>query len=56
MGARSVPRGKYCRSIFICSTLPGTLRIAEVNLHIRRDRKLFVFGHLQSTVPGQGEA
>ena len=32
---------------------PGTLRIAEVDLHLRGYRKVFVFGHLQSAVPGQ---
>src|ERR1700678_3894440 len=30
-----------------------TLRIAEVDLHLRGYRKVFVFGHLQSAVPGQ---
>src|SRR5262249_32478517 len=39
--------------VFVRSTLPGTLRIAEINLHICSYRKLLVFGHLQSAVPGQ---
>jgi hypothetical protein len=33
--------------------LPGPLRIAEIDLHIRGYREVFVFGHLQSAVPGQ---
>ena len=36
--------------IFIRSTLPGTLWIAEVDLHIRGYRKLFVLGHLQPAI------
>jgi hypothetical protein len=52
-----VPRGKYCRnsrSVFSFRTaLPGTLRITEVDFHIRGHCKVLVFGHLQSPVPGQ---
>jgi hypothetical protein len=33
--------------------LPGTLRITEVDFHIRGHRKVLVFRHLQSPVPGQ---
>jgi hypothetical protein len=33
--------------------LPGTLWIAEVDLHIRGYREVLVLGHLQSAVPGQ---
>src|SRR5277367_4828703 len=39
--------------VFVGAALPGTLWIAEVDLHIRGYRKVFVFGHLQSAVPGQ---
>ena len=39
--------------VFVRATLPGTLRIAEVDLHIRSYRKVLVFGHLQSAIPGQ---
>src|SRR5580700_5413236 len=39
--------------VFVRATLPGTLRITEVDLHIRGHRKVLVFGHLQSPVPGQ---
>jgi hypothetical protein len=37
--------------VFVCSTLPGTLWIAEVDLHICGYRKLLVLRHLQSTIP-----
>jgi hypothetical protein len=33
--------------------LPGTLWIAEVDLHFRGYRKILVLGHLQSAVPCQ---
>jgi len=33
--------------------LPGTLRIAEIDLHIRSYRKVLVSGHLQSAIPRQ---
>src|SRR5579859_8079555 len=38
------------------SALPGTLRITEVDFHIRGHRKVPVFRHLQSPVPGQRAA
>src|SRR5262249_4570516 len=41
---------------FVRATLPGTLRIAKINLHIRRHCKLLVLGHLQSAIPGQRAA
>jgi hypothetical protein len=34
--------------------LPGALRITEEDLHIGGHREALVFGHLQSSVPGQG--
>src|SRR5271154_2348278 len=40
--------------VFVAAALPGTLWIAEVDLHIRGHRKLLVLGHLQSAIPGQG--
>src|SRR5271168_2715568 len=46
-----LPQQQIC--IFVCSTLPGTLRITEINLHLRRHRKVLVFRHLQSAVPRQ---
>src|ERR1700678_3213615 len=39
--------------VFVRATLPGALRIAEVNLHIGSYREVLVFGHLQSAIPGQ---
>jgi hypothetical protein len=39
--------------VFVRAALPGTLRIAEVDLHIRSYRKVLVFRHLQSAVPRQ---
>src|SRR5580700_4505882 len=39
--------------VFIAAALPGTLWIAEVDLHIRGYRKLLVLGHLQTAIPGQ---
>src|SRR5271169_5020899 len=32
--------------VFVRSSLPGAVRIAEVNFHIRGYREGFVFGHL----------
>ena len=32
--------------VFVRTALPGALRIAEVDLHIRSYRKVFVFCHL----------
>src|SRR2546430_14661998 len=42
--------------ISIRSTLPGTLWIAEVDLHIRGYRKLFALGHLQPAIASQRAA
>jgi hypothetical protein len=39
--------------IFVRATLPGTLRIAEVDLHICGYRKFLVLRHLQSTIQRQ---
>jgi hypothetical protein len=39
--------------VFVASALPGTLRIAEVNLYIRGHGEAFVLGHLQPAVPSQ---
>src|SRR5271168_1548251 len=39
--------------VFVRSSLPGAVRIAEVDFHIRGYREGFVFGHLQPAVPGQ---
>ena len=39
--------------VFVGASLPGTLWIAEVDLHIRGYREVLVLGHLQSAVPGQ---
>jgi hypothetical protein len=39
--------------IFIAAALPGTLRITEVDLHLRVYREALVFGHLQPPVPSQ---
>src|SRR5271156_2965850 len=39
--------------VFVGAALPGTLWIAEVDLHIRGHRKLLVLGHLQSAIPSQ---
>src|SRR5215207_769696 len=36
------------------STLPGTLRIAEVDRDVRGHRELLVCGHLRAPVPGEG--
>jgi hypothetical protein len=33
--------------VFVCSSLPGAVRITEVHFHIRGHREGFVFGHLQ---------
>ena len=32
--------------VFVGAALPGTLRITEVDLHIRRYREVLVLGHL----------
>src|SRR5215469_4643995 len=39
--------------VFVRTTLPWTLWIAEVDAHIRCYRKLLVFRHLQPAIPGQ---
>ena len=39
--------------VLVCSSLPGTVRIAEVDLHIRSYREALVFGHLQPAIPRQ---
>ena len=39
--------------VFVRPTLPGTLWIAEVDLHIGSYRKVLVFRHLQSAIPRQ---
>src|ERR1700691_4338178 len=39
--------------VFVGAALPGTLWIAEVDLHFRGYRKILVLGHLQSAVPCQ---
>jgi hypothetical protein len=36
--------------------MPGTLRITEINFHIRGHCKGLVLGHLQSAIPGQRAA
>jgi hypothetical protein len=36
----------------VAAALPKTLRIIEVNLHIRGDGEGLVLGHLQPAVPG----
>ena len=40
-------------AVFVGAALPGTLWIAEVDLHIRGYRKLLVLGHLQPAIPGE---
>ena len=39
--------------VFVGSSLPGAVRITEVNFHIRGYREGFVFGHLQPAIPRQ---
>src|SRR5271163_4736868 len=39
--------------VFVGSSLPGAVRITEVNFHIRGYREGFVFSHLQPAIPGQ---
>src|SRR5271165_1147669 len=39
--------------VFVGAALPGTLRITEVDVHLRGDGEALVFGHLQPSVPGQ---
>ena len=39
--------------VFVRSSLPGAVRITEVNFHVRSDREAFVFRHLQPAIPGQ---
>ena len=42
--------------VFIRATLPGTLWIAQIDLHIGSNRKRLVPGQLQSAIPGQRAA
>ena len=57
MGDKSVPSREVLPQqqirIFVRATLPGTLRIAEVDLNICGYRKFLVLRHLQSTIPRQ---
>ena len=39
--------------VFVGAALPGSLRITEVDLNIRRYREVFMLGHLQAAIPGQ---
>ncbi len=39
--------------VFVGAALPRTLRITEVDFHIRGHREALVFGHLQPSVPRQ---
>jgi hypothetical protein len=39
--------------VFVRSSLPGAVRITEVNFHIRGYREGFVFSHLQPAIPRQ---
>ena len=41
---------------FVRSSLPGAVRVTEVDFHIRGHREGFVFGHLQPAIPGQRSA
>ena len=40
--------------VFVGAALPGALRIAEEDFHIGGHGEALMFGHLQSSVPGQG--
>jgi hypothetical protein len=42
--------------VFVRSSLPGAVRVTEVDFHIRGHREGFVFGHLQPAIPGQRSA
>src|ERR1700678_4235679 len=39
--------------VSVGAALPRALRITEVDLHLRVHREALVFGHLQTSVPGQ---
>src|SRR5271168_2578564 len=39
--------------VFVRSSLPGAVRITEINFHIRGYREGFVFSHLQPAIPRQ---
>src|SRR5215204_4709692 len=39
--------------VLVRATLPGAVRIAEVDRHARLDPELGVLGHLRSLIPGQ---
>jgi hypothetical protein len=39
--------------VFVRSSLPGAVRISEVDFHIRGYREGFVFSHLQPAIPRQ---
>jgi hypothetical protein len=41
--------------VFVAAALPRTLRITEVDFHIRGDGEALVLGHLQPAIPGQRE-
>lgn len=45
--------GGVCVCIFICSPLPGTVRIAEIASYTRGDGESLVNGHLHPTIPRQ---
>ena len=49
--------GKYCLNrplgVFIRATLPGTSRIAEVHINLRRQPELLVIGELLTLIPRQ---
>lgn len=39
--------------VFVCTALPRTSRVAEVDLHVRGDREVFVIRQLHAAVPGE---
>jgi hypothetical protein len=49
-----LPQQAAC--VFVGATLPGTVGITEVDLHICGHTEGFVLGHLVSPVPGQRSA
>ena len=57
MREKLVPLGKYWRTkplvFFVAAALPGTARVAEVDLHVGSDRKALVGMHLLALVPRQ---
>ena len=40
--------------VLVRSPLPGAPRVAEIDVHLRRDREVFVVSHFETSVPGQG--